>query len=220
MHSSKLFLPHCNRSFLTLRSQMYKFRFPREFPASHRSRQMPPPSPIRLANRTLCQTRTETVRRARNGRLRRDGLAPLNNNRDREPRAMDTRTGSALFKRAEQLRRWEESDTNREPSQPRRRAARRINFSSGCVFLAACAAADKDEVLRLLRDGADVDTANVDGLTALHQVSTGDGPPVAVGAPVPGGRWRKGGAVNMAAAAEREWNYLRRVKTACKAFWE
>lgn len=30
---------------------------------------------------------------------------------------------------------------------------------------------DKDEVLRLLDQGADIDTANVDGLTALHQVS-------------------------------------------------
>jgi protein phosphatase 1 regulatory subunit 12A len=41
------------------------------------------------------------------------------------------------------------------------------------VFLAACAASDKDEVQRLLIKGADIDTANIDGLTALHQVKTG-----------------------------------------------
>lgn len=83
--------------------------------------------------------------------------------------SIETRTSSALFKRAEQLKRWEESDTNREPVYPKQKS-RKINFSSGCVFLAACAAGDKDEVHRLLQQGADIDTANVDGLTALHQV--------------------------------------------------
>ena len=39
------------------------------------------------------------------------------------------------------------------------------------MFLAACAATDHDEVDRLIRRGADIDTTNVDGLTALHQVS-------------------------------------------------
>ena len=39
------------------------------------------------------------------------------------------------------------------------------------MFLAACAATDRDEVDRLIRRGADIDTTNVDGLTALHQVS-------------------------------------------------
>ena len=81
--------------------------------------------------------------------------------------ANEARPNSALFKRAEQLRRWEESETNRVVPNNR---TRKIQFSSGCVFLAACAAGDKDEVLRLLEMGADIDTANVDGLTALHQV--------------------------------------------------
>lgn len=84
--------------------------------------------------------------------------------------SFDTRN-SALSKRAEQLKRWEESDTNREPSYPKTGKDRRVKFSSGCVFLAACMSGDKDEVLRLLDSGADIDTANVDGLTALHQVS-------------------------------------------------
>lgn len=82
---------------------------------------------------------------------------------------MESRTNSALFKRAEQLRRWEESETNKEPASARV-VSRRIQFSDGCVFLSACAAGDKEEVLRLIRQGADIDTPNVDGLTALHQV--------------------------------------------------
>ncbi|XP_073956331.1 myosin binding subunit isoform X8 [Choristoneura fumiferana] len=84
----------------------------------------------------------------------------------------DTRSSSALFKRAEQLKRWEESDTNRQSPTPRR--ASRIQFSSGIVFLAACTSGDKDEVQRLLRAGADINTANVDGLTALHQACIDD----------------------------------------------
>lgn len=82
----------------------------------------------------------------------------------------DNRSSSALFKRAEQLKRWEESDTNKQSPTPRR--ASRVQFSSGIVFLAACTAGDKDEVQRLLKRGADINTANVDGLTALHQVTT------------------------------------------------
>lgn len=85
--------------------------------------------------------------------------------------SIETRSSSALFKRAEQLKRWEQSETNREPISPKQKT-RKIKFSSGCVFLAACAAGDKEEVLRLLQKGADINTANVDGLTALHQVFT------------------------------------------------
>lgn len=85
--------------------------------------------------------------------------------------SIETRSSSALFKRAEQLKYWEESATNREPASPKQKS-RKINFSSGCVFLAACAAGDKDEVYRLIQQGADINTANVDGLTALHQVLT------------------------------------------------
>lgn len=83
--------------------------------------------------------------------------------------ANDNRSNSAPFKRAEQLRRWQESETNRQDLTDNNRP-RRVNFSDGCIFLAACAAGDKQEVLRLLERGADIDTANVDGLTALHAV--------------------------------------------------
>ncbi|XP_062524194.1 protein phosphatase 1 regulatory subunit 12A isoform X47 [Bombyx mori] len=84
----------------------------------------------------------------------------------------DNRSSSALFKRAEQLKRWEESETNKQSPTPKR--ASRIQFSAGIVFLAACTSGDKDEVQRLLKMGADINTANVDGLTALHQACIDD----------------------------------------------
>ena len=85
--------------------------------------------------------------------------------------SLETRSNSALMKRAEQLKRWQDSETFREPGDLKRKK-RRIGFSDGCVFLAACAAGDKEEVKNLISRGTDIDTANVDGLTALHQVKT------------------------------------------------
>jgi len=87
--------------------------------------------------------------------------------------SLETRSNSALMKRAEQLRRWQDSETFREPSDLKRKR-RRIGFSDGCVFLAACAAADREEVKNLISRGTDIDTANVDGLTALHQACIDD----------------------------------------------
>ncbi|XP_037936741.1 protein phosphatase 1 regulatory subunit 12B isoform X7 [Teleopsis dalmanni] len=88
--------------------------------------------------------------------------------------SLDVRSNSAVMKRAEQLKRWEESETNREPPTPKPEKGRKIKFSSGCVFLAACLSGDKEEVLKLLEHGADINTANVDGLTALHQACIDD----------------------------------------------
>ncbi|XP_058053386.1 protein phosphatase 1 regulatory subunit 12A isoform X3 [Anopheles bellator] len=89
--------------------------------------------------------------------------------------SLDNRNTSAQFKRAEQLKRWEESEMNKKASGiPKSPSSRRIKFSSGCIFLAACVAGDKDEVEWLLKNGADIDTANVDGLTALHQACIDD----------------------------------------------
>ncbi|KAM7050376.1 protein phosphatase 1 regulatory subunit 12B isoform 4-T4 [Molossus nigricans] len=82
------------------------------------------------------------------------------------------RAESARVRRAEQLRRWRGSQTEQEPAerQPRtRRGGPRVRFEDGAVFLAACSSGDTDEVKRLLARGADINTANVDGLTALHQ---------------------------------------------------
>ncbi|KAF6274728.1 protein phosphatase 1 regulatory subunit 12B [Rhinolophus ferrumequinum] len=83
------------------------------------------------------------------------------------------RAESARVRRAEQLRRWRGSQTQQEPAerQPRtRRGGPRVRFEDGAVFLAACSSGDTDEVKRLLARGADINTTNVDGLTALHQI--------------------------------------------------
>ncbi|XP_043071554.1 protein phosphatase 1 regulatory subunit 12A isoform X7 [Drosophila grimshawi] len=87
---------------------------------------------------------------------------------------LDVLNHSAMMKRAEQLKRWEESDTNNAAPTPRHEHGRRIKFSSGCVFLAACLSGDKEDVVQLLDQGADINTANVDGLTALHQACIDD----------------------------------------------
>ncbi|XP_057582474.1 protein phosphatase 1 regulatory subunit 12B isoform X4 [Hippopotamus amphibius kiboko] len=87
------------------------------------------------------------------------------------------RAESARARRADQLRRWRGSLTEQEPAErpgagrppQARRGGPRVRFEDGAVFLAACSSGDADEVRRLLARGADVDTATVDGLTALHQ---------------------------------------------------
>uniref|UniRef100_A0A8C8SBY1 Protein phosphatase 1 regulatory subunit 12B n=1 Tax=Pelusios castaneus TaxID=367368 RepID=A0A8C8SBY1_9SAUR len=81
------------------------------------------------------------------------------------------RAESARLRRAEQLRRWKGSLTELEPVVPLRSRHRgpRVRFEEGAVFLAACSSGDTEEVRRLLARGARVNTANVDGLTALHQ---------------------------------------------------
>ncbi|XP_064617750.1 protein phosphatase 1 regulatory subunit 12A-like isoform X5 [Liolophura sinensis] len=75
---------------------------------------------------------------------------------------------NALFRRHEQLERWKGSATDLEPSQ-RKRPDVSVKFADGCMFLAACSSADIDEVKSFLDRGADINTANIDGLTALHQ---------------------------------------------------
>ncbi|KAK3098884.1 hypothetical protein FSP39_023968 [Pinctada imbricata] len=80
---------------------------------------------------------------------------------------------SALIRRHEQLKRWNDSDTNKAPGEILDKP-RKVKFQDGCVFLAACSSGDRDEVSRLLKRGADINTANVDGLTALHQACIDD----------------------------------------------
>ncbi|KAM6165837.1 protein phosphatase 1 regulatory subunit 12B isoform 4-T4 [Erethizon dorsatum] len=87
------------------------------------------------------------------------------------------RAESARMRRAEQLRRWRGSLTEQEPAERRgaerptqtRRGSPRVRFEDGAVFLAACSSGDTEEVKKLLARGADINTVNVDGLTALHQ---------------------------------------------------
>ncbi|XP_078076606.1 protein phosphatase 1 regulatory subunit 12A-like isoform X9 [Mustelus asterias] len=78
------------------------------------------------------------------------------------------RSDNAKHKRKEQLKRWLDSDTDRESERPRTQHLR-VKFAEGAVFLAACSSGDSDEVEKMLLRGADINYTNVDGLTALHQ---------------------------------------------------
>jgi len=78
---------------------------------------------------------------------------------------------NALWRRESQLRSWNTSETNSASATPRDRQLSAVKFQDACVFLAACSSCDTKEVTWLLGRGADINTANVDGLTALHQVS-------------------------------------------------
>ncbi|XP_070763415.1 protein phosphatase 1 regulatory subunit 12A isoform X3 [Enoplosus armatus] len=86
-----------------------------------------------------------------------------------------SRSEAAKQRRQDQLQRWLGSETDRTGSEARenlsgsvtRRA--KVRFAQGAVFMAACSAGDQEEVAALLRQGADINHANIDGLTALHQ---------------------------------------------------
>lgn len=75
----------------------------------------------------------------------------------------------AKQKRNEQLKRWIGSETDQEPPLLKKKKTK-VKFDDGAVFLAACSSGDTEEVLRMIDHGADINYANVDGLTALHQV--------------------------------------------------
>lgn len=80
---------------------------------------------------------------------------------------------SSIQKRMVQLKEWEGSETNKMPGTvlPSRRTPT-IKFPDNVVFLAAAHSGDTEEVERLVKkEGADVNSVNKDGLTALHQVS-------------------------------------------------
>ncbi|XP_071760873.2 protein phosphatase 1 regulatory subunit 12A isoform X2 [Centroberyx gerrardi] len=86
-----------------------------------------------------------------------------------------SRSEAAKQRRQDQLQRWLGSETDRTGPDGRetssgsgtRRA--KVRFAQGAVFMAACSAGDREEVAALLRQGADINHANIDGLTALHQ---------------------------------------------------
>src|SRR5690242_16180363 len=83
---------------------------------------------------------------------------------------MESRGANALQRRAQQLARWAELEAEEATEEPKVRSPR-IQFSAATLFLAAANTGDVAECRRLLAAGVvDVDVANVDGLTALHQV--------------------------------------------------
>lgn len=79
---------------------------------------------------------------------------------------------SILLRRMEQLKDWENSDTNKESTVIKETRRKKIKFGLGTMFFAAISAFDETEVKRLLKLGVDINYCNNDGLTALHQVST------------------------------------------------
>ncbi|XP_069821832.1 protein phosphatase 1 regulatory subunit 12A-like isoform X4 [Dendropsophus ebraccatus] len=80
-----------------------------------------------------------------------------------------SRSGTAKEKRQEQLRLWSGSETDRCLPPGSTRRPPRVRFAQGAVFMAACSAGDREEVRQLLAAGAQINSTNVDGLTALHQ---------------------------------------------------
>ncbi|XP_043535554.1 protein phosphatase 1 regulatory subunit 12C-like [Chiloscyllium plagiosum] len=85
---------------------------------------------------------------------------------------------AAKEKRRQQLKRWKGSCTDLEPGEPRWLAVagavsgsspRRVRFEAAAEFLAACASGDAKDAEEMLRGGADVNCANTDGISALHQ---------------------------------------------------
>ena len=80
----------------------------------------------------------------------------------------------ALQKRNEQRKKWDMSETSRQPATiAQSRQKPRVKFSENIVFLAAAASGDLEDVETLVKaKGADVNCHSKDGLTALHQVSS------------------------------------------------
>ncbi|EFO27433.2 hypothetical protein LOAG_01053 [Loa loa] len=76
---------------------------------------------------------------------------------------------NVLWKRKEQLVKWETSETNRLPSVRKLSRESKVRFTDEDIFLSACLSGDLEEVQTLLSDGANINTSTVDGLTALHQ---------------------------------------------------
>lgn len=78
-------------------------------------------------------------------------------------------------RREEQLRRWKERENDNqnktidENSKNSFQKQSKVRFPKGCVFLAACSSGDLDEVKQYLKIGVNINTSNIDGLTALHQ---------------------------------------------------
>ena len=84
--------------------------------------------------------------------------------------SINTEVKNSLWIRETQKKDWLDSETNKEPNYLRNTESK-VKFHKNCVFLAACSAGDTDEIERQLNNGSEIDTANIDGLTALHQVN-------------------------------------------------
>jgi hypothetical protein len=74
-------------------------------------------------------------------------------------------------RREEQVKKWRERESdNYENNNNKNKRVSTVTFPQTCIFLSACAAGDSDEILHYINNGANINTTNIDGLTALHQV--------------------------------------------------
>ena len=46
----------------------------------------------------------------------------------------------------------------------------KVKFQNNDIFLSVCQSGDEDEVEELLKKRSDINSSNIDGVTALHQV--------------------------------------------------
>lgn len=79
------------------------------------------------------------------------------------------RTMNAVGKRDESVKRWMTTSMN-QLSCKKNESDFKITFNNGSMLLSAVSLDDIEEVERLIKEGADVNFANADGLTSLHQV--------------------------------------------------
>ncbi|KAF7636716.1 hypothetical protein Mgra_00003897 [Meloidogyne graminicola] len=77
-------------------------------------------------------------------------------------------------KESEQLRNWENSELNKICPKKKSSHLSKVKFQNNDIFLSACQSADEDELEELLNKGSDINCANIDGVTALHQSIIGD----------------------------------------------
>ena len=90
------------------------------------------------------------------------------------------------LRRSEQIKKWNERENGlnnnnniineikilEKCQQQTYHRPSKVKFPKGCVFLAACSSGDIEEVKTYLKIGVNINTTNIDGLTALHQVFT------------------------------------------------
>ncbi|CAK5071154.1 unnamed protein product [Meloidogyne enterolobii] len=76
---------------------------------------------------------------------------------------------NVLAKRKQQLEHWENSEMNQICPKRNHYQLSKVKFQNSDIFLSACQSGDEDEVEELLKKGSDINSSNIDGVTALHQ---------------------------------------------------
>ncbi|KAL7072709.1 hypothetical protein ACQ4LE_007685 [Meloidogyne hapla] len=76
---------------------------------------------------------------------------------------------NVILKRKKQLEHWETSEMNQICPKRINSHLSKVKFQNRDIFLSACQSGDEDEVEELLKKGSDINSSNIDGVTALHQ---------------------------------------------------